>query len=60
MEYLDFRTENDIQLEVSPTKHETRIPEAACECIYCRRFKTCNNYIKNCSYVSQKHSCKLP
>lgn len=60
MEYLDFRSENDIQLEVSPIKPETRIPETAHDCIYCRRFKVCSMYIKRCFAVSLLHTCKLP
>ena len=60
MEYLDFRSENDIQLEVSPTQPETKIPVKASECIYCRQFKVCNMYVKPCFAVSILHTCKLP
>ena len=60
MQFLDYRTENDIQLQVSPTKHEKVIPTTAVDCLYCRQLKTCIVDLAKCSYLSLKHTCKLP
>ena len=60
LQYLDFRSENDIQTECSPVQPETEIPKLSAECIYCRKCKVCTMPIAKCSYITQMHTCKLP
>jgi len=59
-QYLDYRSENDIQLTVSPTKPERVIPTISSDCVYCRKLKTCIVDLEKCSYLTGKHTCKLP
>jgi len=60
MQYLDFRSENDIQVICSPACPETEIPVKASECVYCRKCKKCIMTNAGCSYISSQHICKLP
>ena len=59
-DYLDYRTENDVQIMVSPTKPETERPVKYGECLYCDRLGACRMIEKPCTSRDDFRFCGLP